>query len=184
MHPLAVRSHCGLDLPRLHPRLLRACAEPRRALARPGEALLINTRHMYIHVGHVSNLNFDEGLSRKRPSSRLGPPFDVVFARRTSPCSSLPTLFPTFQTRRDSGDGFFWPVREEEDSRASQKRRQTIWNLSRRGKRVRAGQRLGGSVGGWDGDKGEGLMTRQAFATSWSFSLTSKRYTIGRKYEV
>ena len=36
-------------------------------------------------------------------------------------------ISPTFQTRRDSRDGCFWPTREEEDRRASHKRRQTSW---------------------------------------------------------
>ena len=74
-------------------------------------------------------------------------------------------IFPTFQTRRDSRDGCFcfWPAREE-DSRASHKRRQTNWNLARGGKVVRAGHRLGGGVGGWDGLREVGLTVRRAFA--------------------
>ena len=75
-------------------------------------------------------------------------------------------IFTAFQTRRDSRDDCFWPAREEEDSRASHKRRQTSWNL-RGGKSVRAGLPLG-DVGGWHGDRG-GLTVRQAHhrAPAW-----------------
>ena len=37
----------------------------------------------------------------------------------------------TFQTRRETRDGCFWPSREEEDSRALHKRRQTSRNKTR-----------------------------------------------------
>ena len=51
---------------------------------------------MYRYVGPVvsaiEKLDLDQVLRRKRPSSRWGPPFGMVFARRSSPCSSLPTL--------------------------------------------------------------------------------------------
>ena len=82
-------------------------------------------------------------------------------------------IFSTFQTRRDSRDGCFWPEREEEDSRASHKRRQTNWNLARGGNVVRAGHRLG--VGGWEGDREGGLTIRRDF-TPLSSSLSSTRY--------
>ena len=49
--------------------------------------------------------------------------------------------FQPFQTRRDSRDGWFRPAREEEDSGASHKRRQTSCNLARGCKVVRAGHR-------------------------------------------
>ena len=37
-------------------------------------------------------VKFRPGFDRKRPSSRCDPPFGVMFARRASPCSPLPTL--------------------------------------------------------------------------------------------
>ena len=44
---------------------------------------------MYRWVGHVVSAvgksNFDQVLSRKRPSLRYGPPFGVVFSRRALP---------------------------------------------------------------------------------------------------
>ena len=109
----------------------------------------------------------------------IGPSTMVVFKLRTSLWThpvypkiydlifmfkSNELIFPTFQTRRDSRDGCFWPAREEEDRRASHKRRQTSWNLARGGKVVRAGHRLGGGVGGWGGDRG-GLTMRRAHRT-------------------
>ena len=56
----------------------------------------LNNKCVYWHVGHVVSAidksDLDQVLSRKRPSSRWDPPFDVVFARCALPCSSLPTL--------------------------------------------------------------------------------------------
>ena len=53
-------------------------------------------KHMYRYVGHVvsgiEKSDLDQVLSRERPSSRLRPPFGVLFARHASPCSPLPTL--------------------------------------------------------------------------------------------
>ena len=53
-------------------------------------------KYMYRYVGHVisaiEKLVLDQVLNRECPSSRWGPPFGVVFARRASLCSSLPTL--------------------------------------------------------------------------------------------
>ena len=69
----------------------------------------------------------------------------------------------TFQTKRGSRDGCFWQAKEEEDSPASQKHRQTSWNLKRGIQVVRADHRPGGGVGRWDGD-GESLTMRRAFA--------------------
>ena len=46
---------------------------------------------MYSYVGPVVCLSSGEVRIRS-PSSRRGPPFGVLFARRTSPCSPLPTL--------------------------------------------------------------------------------------------
>ena len=43
-------------------------------------------------VSAIDKSDIDQVLSRKRLSSRLGPSFGVVFARRASPCSSFPTL--------------------------------------------------------------------------------------------
>ena len=41
----------------------------------------------------IREVRFGQGfLNRNRPSSRLGPPFGVLFARRALPCSPLPTL--------------------------------------------------------------------------------------------
>ena len=59
-----------------------------------------------------------------------------------------------FSHRRDSRDGRFWPATEKEDSRISHKLRQTSWNFARGGKVVRASHRLGGGVGGWEGERG------------------------------
>ena len=75
-------------------------------------------------------------------------------------------LFPTFQTRQDSNDGCWWPAREEEDSRAWHKRRQTSWNVARGSKVVRASHRLGGTVRGWDADRGGRLTIRRAHRRS------------------
>ena len=51
---------------------------------------------MYRYGGPVFSAfeksDLDYGLSRKRPSSRWGQPFGVLFARRASPRLSLPTL--------------------------------------------------------------------------------------------
>ena len=48
------------------------------------------------YVSHVvspfEKPKFGRVLSRKRSSSRFGPPFGVVFARRASPSSSLPSM--------------------------------------------------------------------------------------------
>ena len=52
-------------------------------------------KYMYRYAGHIVSaieLDLDQVFSRQHPSSRLGPPFGVVFARRASPCSSLPAL--------------------------------------------------------------------------------------------
>ena len=83
----------------IHPRQLRACAEPRQALSRRGGAPLQNMcmytyNNIYVDsaVSAIEKSDLDRVLRRKRPSSRLGPPFGVVFARRASHCSSLPTL--------------------------------------------------------------------------------------------
>ena len=83
-------------------------------------------------------------------------------------------IFPTFPTRRGSRDGCFGPAKEE-DRRASYKRRQTIWNLAREGKVVRAGHRLSRDVGGRDEDKGGGLTVRRAHhrARDWIQNDTS-----------
>ena len=43
-------------------------------------------------VWAIENSYLDHVLSRKRPNSRWGPPFGVLFARHASPCSPLPTL--------------------------------------------------------------------------------------------
>ena len=46
-------------------------------------------KYMYRYVSHVSAIeksDLEQVLSRKRPSSRSGPPFGVLFARRASPC--------------------------------------------------------------------------------------------------
>ena len=43
-------------------------------------------------VSAIEKSDLDQILGRKRPSSRWGLTFCVVFARRASPCSSLPTL--------------------------------------------------------------------------------------------
>ena len=59
---------------------------------------------MYRYVGPVvssiEKSDLDQVLRRKRliNSSRWGPPFDMVFARRSSPCPSLPTLPETAST--------------------------------------------------------------------------------------
>ena len=49
-----------------------------------------------IYIGHVVSAieksDLGQVMNRKYPSSRRGPPFGVVFARRASPCLSLPTL--------------------------------------------------------------------------------------------
>ena len=51
---------------------------------------------MHRYVGHVTSAieksDVDQVLGRKQWSPRWGPPFGVLFARRASPCSSLPTL--------------------------------------------------------------------------------------------
>ena len=47
---------------------------------------------LYMFVSAIEKSDLDQVLSRRRLSSRGGPPFGVVFARCASPCSSLPTL--------------------------------------------------------------------------------------------
>ena len=53
-------------------------------------------KYTYRYVGHVvpaiEKSDLHQVLGRKRPSSRLSPPFAVLCARRASPCSPLPTL--------------------------------------------------------------------------------------------
>ena len=44
-------------------------------------------------VSAIEKSDLHHVLIRKRPSSRLGPPFGVEFARRAPPCSSLPTAW-------------------------------------------------------------------------------------------
>ena len=68
------------------------------------------------------------------------------------------------QTTLDSIGGWFWPAREEEDNKASHKRRQTTWNLAREGKVVKSGDRLCGGVGGWDRDRKGWRTIRWTFA--------------------
>ena len=43
-------------------------------------------------VSVIEKADLDQVVSSKRLDSRWGPLFGVVFARRASPCSSLPTL--------------------------------------------------------------------------------------------
>ena len=105
----------------IHPRQLRACAEPRQALSRRGGAPLQNMcmytyNNIYVDsaVSAIEKSDLDRVLRRKRPSSRLGPPFGVVFARRASHCSSLPTLLEAASavlgvvSRRRVLFSFFW----------------------------------------------------------------------------
>ena len=124
----------------------------------------------------------------------IGPSMMVVFKLRTSLSAHLlcpqimiddlifmfrakrPVYLRHFRHGRDSRDGCFWPAREDEDSRASHKRRQRAktwrwgvnwWDLKtwRWGiKVVRPGHRLGGGVGGWDRDRQGELTMRRAFA--------------------
>ena len=53
-------------------------------------------KHMYRYVGPVVSAidtsDLGQVLSRKRTNARWGAPFGMVFARRSSPCSSFPTL--------------------------------------------------------------------------------------------
>lgn len=65
----------------------------------------IKNTFMYIYVGPVvwalEKSIFDQILRPEHPRSRWCPPFGVMFARRASPCPSLPTLWrPQPCTRR------------------------------------------------------------------------------------
>ena len=82
----------------------------------------------------------------------------------------------TFHTKQDRRDVCFWAVREKEDNGVLHKRCQTRLHLARGGKVVRAGNRLGGGGGGWDGDRERGSTIRRSIVPLSSI-LTSTRYT-------
>ena len=69
-------------------------------------------KYMCRYLGHVVSAieksGLDQVLSRKRPRSKRGPPFGMVFARRASPCSFLSTLLGAASTVLASspGNGF------------------------------------------------------------------------------
>ena len=65
------------------------------------------------------------------------------------------------RNRRDSREWCFWRAMEEEDSRASHKRRQNSSNFSRGGKVMRASHRLGGGVGRREEERERRRMTRR-----------------------
>ena len=63
------------------------------ALSVAGHTGYTNTCMMMSEVlCEQSRSHLHQVLSRTRASSRRGPPFGVLFARRASPCSPLPTL--------------------------------------------------------------------------------------------
>ena len=93
MHPLAVPYRIdGLDLPTSS--VITGMRGAKAGVSPPRRSTSCNC--IFRYVGHIvssiEKTDLDQVLSRKRHSSRRGPLFGVVFGRRASPCSSLPTL--------------------------------------------------------------------------------------------